>query len=73
MIWFGYVAITILILSFPVIGIFMIWSALTGKGIEYPGRDSSFQFRVQYHLRGLIGLGFLIGGCLMLWEIIKEL
>ena len=73
MIWLGYIVITILLLSFPVIGIFMIYSAITGKGIEDPGEDSLFQLRAQYKLRGLVGLGFLIGGFFFLWEFFSEI
>jgi hypothetical protein len=40
MIWLGYIAFSILLMAFPVIGVFMIYSALTGKGIEEPGKDA---------------------------------
>jgi len=73
MIWLGYIAFSILLMAFPVIGVFMIYSALTGKGIEEPGKDALSQMQAQFKLRGLIGLGFFIGGILMLWEIFKAL
>jgi hypothetical protein len=73
MIWIGYIAFTILLLAFPAIGGFLIYSALTGKGIEEPGKDSLFQLQAQFKLRGLIGVGFIIGGFLMLWEFYKAI
>jgi hypothetical protein len=73
MFWLGYIAISILLLAFPVIGAFMIYSALTGKGIEDPGKEALFQIHAQFKLRGLIGVGFFIGGILMLWEFFKAL
>ncbi len=73
MIWIGYIALSILLLALPVIGGFMIYSALTGKGLEDPGKNTLFQMRAQYKLRGLIGLGFVIGGILMLWEFYKAM
>ena len=70
MLMIGYVAIFLILLAFPVIGIFMIYSAITGKGIEPPGEDELLQIRAQYHLRGIIGFGLLIVGGVVLWKFI---
>ena len=51
----------------------MMYSAITGKGIQEPEKDALFQLRAQYHLRGIVGFGFLIMGVLTLWKFIKEI
>ena len=50
----------------------MLYSAITGKGIPHPGENALSQFKIQYHLRGVIGAGFLAGGIFFLFAIIKE-
>ena len=54
------------------IGCFLIYSAISGKGISVPDQKAPFLFHAQYKVRGLIGVGFLIGGVLFFSEIIKE-
>jgi hypothetical protein len=44
------------------IGLLMIYSAITGKGLRKPEKDSPSGFVVQYQLRGIIGLGFTLSG-----------
>jgi hypothetical protein len=65
-----------LTLLFPIsifaIGCFLIYSAFSGKGITEPEKNAFFQLHAQYKLRGLIGVGFLIGGVLFFIEIIAE-
>ena len=73
MINLGYIVFTLLLLTIPAIGIFLIYSALTGKGIEEPEKDSCFNLHAQYKLRGLTGVGFLIAGILILWEYYSEI
>lgn len=49
-------------------GGFMLYSAITGKGITKPERDEPGGIWVQYHLRGIIGLGFIVSGLYMFYE-----
>lgn len=65
----------LLTLIFPisifVIGCFLIYSAIFGKGVSEPDKNASFHLYAQYKVRGLIGVGFLIGGILFSLEIIR--
>ncbi|MDY6790845.1 MAG: hypothetical protein SWH54_06205 [Thermodesulfobacteriota bacterium] len=65
-----------LTLLFPIgifaIGCFLIYSAFSGKGITEPDQNAFFQLHAQYKLRGLIGVGFVIGSVLFFIEIIRE-
>ena len=51
----------------------MLYSAFTGKGISQPGEDSHWQFKLQYELRGFIGLVFSIGSIMVMIQMIKVL
>jgi hypothetical protein len=50
----------------------MIYSAISGKGITHPGKDALLQLKIQYHLRGIIGVGMLIGGLIILYGTISS-
>ena len=73
MFWFWFAIL--LLISFSIIGcgIYMLYSAITGKGIPHPGENALNQFKIQYHLRGVIGAGFLAGGFMILAAIVKEI
>ena len=58
----------LVIVAWTSAGIFMLYSALTGKGITKPGKDSPYDERVQYHLRGLVGLTLIISGLYLLYS-----
>ena len=61
--------VLILMIALALIGCggFMVYSAITGKGIKPPEPDALFQLRAQYYLRGLIGIGFIaIGGIIFI-------
>ncbi len=63
-------------LLFPIsifaIGCFLIYSAFSGKGVKEPDQKALFKLHAQYKLRGLIGIGFVVGGVLFFIEIITE-
>lgn len=42
------------------VGGLMVYLSITGRGIEPPPRETWAQLRVQYHLRGPIGLVFFV-------------
>ncbi|CAB1064810.1 hypothetical protein D1BOALGB6SA_9607 [Olavius sp. associated proteobacterium Delta 1] len=44
----------------------MLYSAITGKGIPEPDPNSLWQIKVQFKLRGVVGLGFTIFGVVVL-------
>lgn len=48
------------LLAFFVSGIFLLYSAITGKGMTPPEPDAAFTIRVRYKLRGLFGLLFTV-------------
>lgn len=73
MYWFWTVLSTILLLGFLAVGVFLLYSSLTGKGITPPDSNSSWQLRVQYKLRGVVGVAFTIFSLLVLYLLIEEL
>lgn len=60
------------VLAWTAVGLFMIYSAITGKGISRPEDSATWDIRVQYFLRGFIGFAFTIFGLYMLYSIINE-
>ncbi len=44
------------------VGVAMVRSAVTGRGIEPPDEHASTPFQLQFALRGVIGGAFLLGG-----------
>jgi hypothetical protein len=55
------------------VGGLMVYSAFTGKGIKEPPRETWAQLRVQYHLRGPIGLAFFVAGLGGLVALVRSL
>jgi hypothetical protein len=58
------------LIGFFVLGIFLLYSALTGKGMTAPPPDAVFVLRLRYRLRGLIGLVFTMVSAYSLWKLI---
>ncbi len=52
------------------VGLFMMVSAVTGKGVRDPGPQAGLQMRIQYKIRGIIGLAFTIGGGVMFYGLL---
>lgn len=52
--------------GFSVVGVLLLYSAVTGKGLEKPGPEAMLEIRVWYAIRGFVGLGFLAGSVLMI-------
>ena len=73
MYWYWLVIVFIVLSGLLSVGIYMLYSAITGKGIPEPDSNSLWQFRVQYKLRGLVGLGFTISGGVFLIFLIQYL
>ena len=51
-------------------GIYMVYSAISGKGIPHPGEAAMLQSKIQYHLRGLVGAALLIVGIMIIFGVI---
>ena len=73
MYWYWFVVIFIAVSGLLSIGIYMVYSATTGKGIPEPESNHLWQFKVQYKLRGLVGIGFMIFGAVVLVFLIRYL
>ena len=71
MIYFYLSAIIIVALVFIICGGYLIYSAISGKGLSKPPPESFFQFRAQYKFRGLIGTVFVFIGLLIFSGILK--
>ena len=65
------ILIVIIAIAFMACGGIMLYSAISGKGITPPGPDALFQLRAQYKLRGLIGVAFIVVGCMIFAGIFK--
>lgn len=52
MFWFWFAILLLISFTFIGCGIYMLYSAITGKGIPHPGENALSQFKIQYHLRG---------------------
>ena len=61
----GLVISIAVVVGFIACGCYMTYSAITGKGIPHPGKNALFQLKVQYYLRGLIGVAFIIIGIVL--------
>ena len=58
--------------SFVVIGAFLIYSSITGKGISPPHENSSILVRAQFKMRGIVGIVFFVFGIVMLWKLLLD-
>lgn len=65
------ILLVIIAIAFIACGGFMVYSAISGKGITPLEPDSLFQLRTQYKLRGLIGVVFIVVGGLIFAGIFK--
>jgi len=65
------ILLVIIAIAFMACGGFMVYSAISGKGITPPEPDALFQLRTQYKLRGLIGVVFIVVGGLIFAGIFK--
>ena len=64
------ILVVLVIIGFIGCGGFMIYSAITGKGIEKVPKDMPYLY-FQYVLRGIIGVVSVIMGILFLLNILK--
>ena len=58
------------LLAFLVLGLFLIYSAVSGRGVTPPEPEASFVVRLRYRLRGFIGLVFTYVAATSLWKLI---
>ena len=69
MIWlFFVIALAVALIA---CGSYMLYSAITGRGIPKPEDNALLQTRVQYKLRGVIGVAFVILGVMIFIGIIQ--
>lgn len=61
----------LLSLSLASVGGYMLYSAITGRGVAPPDENASVFTHAQYKVRGIIGLAFFIFGMMMLWGFFK--
>ena len=54
-----------------VIGIYLIYSAISGKGVTPLGKNALFQIKFGYKIRGFTGLFMIIIGTFMIWNILN--
>ena len=62
--YWGIIA-TIAAATVTAVGMYIVYSAITGKGIPEFKLEESGQLWVQY-MRGVIGVGFILSGIMML-------
>ena len=58
------------LLGFWVLGLFLIYAAVTGRGMAPPQPEDAFVLHLRYRLRGLIGLVFTLVSALSLWKLL---
>ena len=65
--------LVLVLLAWIAVGILMVYSALSGKGISKPDKNASSDIRVQYSIRGFIGIAFVLFGSLLLYKIFRDM
>jgi len=65
------ILIVIIAIAFMVSGSILLYSVFSKKIITPPEPNALFQLRVQYKLRGVIGIAFIIIGLMMFYGIFK--
>ena len=60
--WLWFMIVAVAAILFGCAGAYMMYSAITGKGIPEPDRRKAFGRRIQFKARGLIGFVFFIVG-----------
>jgi hypothetical protein len=58
--------IAVPIVGWITVGAYLMYSAITGRGLEKPERGARLVVRLWYALRGFFGLVFLVTGVLMI-------
>jgi hypothetical protein len=70
MYWLIFIFSVFPLLGFFVLGVFLLYSALTGRGMTPPHPEDVFVVRLRYRLRGLIGLVFTLVSLYSLWKLV---
>jgi uncharacterized membrane protein YkgB len=50
-------------------GFYMVYAAISGKGIPEPENDALFQIKLQYKFRGIIGVAFMTVGIMIMYGV----
>jgi hypothetical protein len=58
------------LLGFIVLGIFLLYSAVTGRGVTPPEPEAPFVVHLRYKLRGVIGLVFACAAIYSLYKMV---
>lgn len=58
------------LLGFFVLGLFLLYSAISGRGMRPPAPDAPFVVHLRFKLRGLIGLVFTLMAAYSLLKLI---
>ncbi len=58
------------LLGFIILGIFLLYSAVSGRGMAAPEPEAPFVVHLRYKLRGLIGLVFTCAATYSLYKMI---
>jgi hypothetical protein len=58
------------LLGFIVLGIFLLYSAITGRGVSPPLPEAPFVIHLRYRLRGIIGLIFTCAATYSLYKMV---
>ena len=58
------------LLAFFVSGIFLIYSAVTGKGMTPPGPDARLALIIRYKFRGVFGIVFTLVSAFGIWRLV---
>ena len=66
-----YVVVLMPLIALIGVGSYMVYSALSGKGVPQPDKDALFQTKFGYKLRGLIGLFIILVCCFAIWNILN--
>jgi hypothetical protein len=58
------------LLGFIVLGIFLLYSAVSGRGMAPPEPEAPFVLHLRYKLRGIIGLVFMCAAAYSLYSMV---
>jgi hypothetical protein len=58
------------LLGFLVLGCFLLFSAVTGRGVTPPAPEEPWVAHLRYRLRGIIGLVFTYVAATSLWKLV---
>jgi len=69
--FFSVVVLAIIALTLIGIGIYLIYSAVTGRGVPNPGENSLKQMQIGFKLREVLGIPAIIFVMIIMWGVIQ--